>query len=296
MKPEIVSRRSYGIGEWYGRLYCHLDHKEAIEFVGASNVKCPFKSDAICRKQGGVCSLQAYELSDGKSIPVGPLVTTCPNRFAERNEVYKWVAQVVIETSQPILLGEISFLRSVSKQTEDTEEGREDVGRIDNVLLHPELDLLRWCGLEMQAVYFSGSSMHGEFAQVAKHSGLWPPFPVGRRRPDYRSSGPKRLMPQLQIKVPTLRRWGKKMAVVVDEAFFNALAPMTAVSDISNADIVWFVVQFECGKETASLSRGMTCATTLEHAVEGLTAGKPVSLRMFEEQLLHKARGLSPLD
>ena len=29
-------------------------------------------------------------------------------------------------------------------------------------------------------------------------------FPVGRRRPDYRSSGPKRLSPQRDVKVPVL--------------------------------------------------------------------------------------------
>jgi len=70
---------------------------------------------------------------------------------------------------------------------------------------------------------------------------------------------------------------------------------MTAVSDISNCDIIWFVVQYEMDGDRATLQRGMTCATTLEHAVEGLTAGKPVSLRVFEEQLMRRARKGSPL-
>ena len=52
-------------------------------------------------------------------------------------------------------------------------------------------------------------------------------------------------MPQLQIKVPTLRRWGRKMAVVVDRAFFDSVGEMDNVSDISNADIAWFIVRFE---------------------------------------------------
>jgi len=289
-------RQSFGIGEWYGRILARIGHEAARELTAASNVPCPFQHGAVCRKQGGVCSLQCYELTDDVAVPAGPLVTTCPNRFAQGNEVYKWVAQVIMETPTPILLGEINFLRGVVHGEAEEEGSREDVGRIDNVLVHPELDPLRWCALEMQAVYFSGGAMRADFARASNHDGPWPPFPSARRRPDYRSSGPKRLMPQLQIKVPTLRRWGKKMAVVVDQAFFAALAPMTAVSDISNADIVWFVVQYETEGDHAVLSRGMTCATTLEHAVEGLTAGQPVSLRVFEEQLLRKARRLEPLD
>src|SRR5262249_29127554 len=75
----------------------------------------------------------------------------------------------------------------------------------------PNADPLRWCALEIQAVYFSGKSMGREFAAIAQHEGLAIPFPAAHRRPDYRSSGPKRLMPQLQIKVPHCdgggRRW-----------------------------------------------------------------------------------------
>jgi hypothetical protein len=66
-------------------------------------------------------------------------------------------------------------------------------------------------------VYFYGASMTAEFKMLRYHEAAGVPFLAGHR-PDYRSSGPKRLMPQLQIKVPSLRRWGKKMAVVVDEA------------------------------------------------------------------------------
>ena len=96
-------------------------------------------------------------------------------------------------------------------------------------------------------------------------------------------------MPQLQIKVPTLRRWGKKMAVVVDEAFFAALGPMDKVQEVSNCDIAWFVVGFEESKDGARLVRRFEQLTTLERAVEGLTAGKPVSLETFESRLRLKA-------
>jgi hypothetical protein len=51
-------------------------------------------------------------------------------------------------------------------------------------------------------------------------------------------------MPQLLTKVPTLRRWGKKMAVVVDAPFFHSMGTMERVKDVSNSDIVWFLVDF----------------------------------------------------
>jgi hypothetical protein len=41
-----------------------------------------------------------------------------------------------------------------------------------------------------------------------------------------------------------LRRWGKKMAVVIDEGFFRALGKMDEVKHASNCDIAWFVVRY----------------------------------------------------
>jgi len=96
-------------------------------------------------------------------------------------------------------------------------------------------------------------------------------------------------MPQLQIKVPTLRRWGKKMAVVVDRSFFDALGKMEDVSDISNADVAWFVVGYDESSTPIQLTRDFVCFTTLERAVEGLTGGMPVTLVEFERRIMEKA-------
>ncbi len=164
-----------------------------------------------------------------------------------------------------------------------------EVGRIDNVLVNPDMDSIHWCALEMQAVYFSGAKMEGDFALMRNWNGAEPIFPLKHRRPDYRSSGPKRLMPQLQIKVPTLRRWGKKMAVVVDIAFWNSLGEMRRTGHITNADIVWFIVDYE-GPENGRyrLIPHESVFTTLENAVEGLTGGTPVSLEQFETAIRRK--------
>jgi hypothetical protein len=132
--------------------------------------------------------------------------------------------------------------------------------------------------------------MKREFDFIAHQDIERLPFPVGRRRPDYRSSGPKRLMPQLQIKVPTLRRWGKKMAVVIDRSFFDSIGEMGHVDDLSNCDIAWFVVKYEEDSKIAILKRDFVRYTTLEKTVEGLTGGTPVSLREFEKRIKQKLK------
>ena len=101
-------------------------------------------------------------------------------------------------------------------------------------------------------------------------------------------------MPQLQIKVPSLRRWGKKMAVVVDEDFFAALGTMDNVSDISNSDIAWFVVKYKETESGFALNRAFHRFTTMERAVEGLTGGHPVSLGRFEDRLQRRLHRFYP--
>jgi len=158
------------------------------------------------------------------------------------------------------------------------------------VLLKDSKAPLEWCALEVQAVYITGPSIQADFRALRDHRGDGLPFPPAIHRLDYRSSGPKRLMPQLQIKVPTLRRWGKKMAVAVDSGFFGALSPMQAVGDVSNCDIAWFVLDIleEDDSDRAQLVRNTVHLTTLERAVEGLTAGTPVSREEFERRILAK--------
>lgn len=295
----------FGIGEWYGRLFDRLTAAERKELsqraLGGKELQplCPFRRPVpgrtqLCTKKGGVCSLQLYESDDGVEgrLPDdhrGLLRTLCPYRFEEANTVLQWVSEVLLESREPQEIAEVGFLRPEGIGGED--DSTDDVGRIDLVLVHPDLDPLRWCAVEMQAVYFSGKEMKWEYDLARDYPGEGVPFPAKNHRPDYRSSGPKRLMPQLQIKVPTLRRWGKKMAVVVDEAFFSSLGKMDNVSDASNSDIAWFVVKLRRVNGVAKLEPAFHRFTTLERAVEGLTAGLPVSLKQFESTILTKLGG-----
>lgn len=216
----------------------------------------------------------------------GKLRITCPQRFWEANTIFEFVGGTILDDCDPIIVKEVGFLQKVGGGRSG---GRKDeVGRIDSILVDSKSEKLEWCALEIQAVYFSGGNMGQEFEAVSQSSTQSLPFPVAHRHPDYRSSGPKRLMPQLQIKVPTLRRWGKKMAVVVDRSFFDSIGKMDSVDDISSCDIAWFVMKLESTGESYKLLPDFVHYTTLEDAVEGLTGGVPLTLAAFETRIRQK--------
>jgi Restriction endonuclease NotI len=310
-KPLKERKPKFGIGEWYGHSLTALSAAQRLSYAieslkpkgSRAKQPCPFqarKQDAVCTKDGGVCSLRLYaynaEPATGRAegVPVEGVQSgfraTCPYRFHENLDIFAWVGEVILGDSNPTLVGEVGFLEA-GATTDNT--GGDDVGRFDMVLVStltaPNAPM-DWAALEIQAVYFSGNAMGLEFKAFNDPSLDWVIYPAGQRRPDYRSSGPKRLMPQLQIKVPTLRRWGRKMAVVVDRAFFDSIGEMDDVADLSNADVAWFIVKFEEveGQTKTRIVRDDVRYTTLERSVEGLTGGKPVPRSVFEGRINEK--------
>ena len=307
-KAPRKKKTRFSIGEWYGRLFTSLTAKERLEYAEMQDthpdkrkaMPCPFKrstpgQEPTCSKEGGGCSLRLYQEGEGGLAETvegatGELRASCPYRFHEGLDAFLWAGENILEDPKAIMVPEVGFLES-SKTTDS--EGGDDVGRIDMVVVQrgetgPAMPL-HWCALEVQGVYFSGNKMELEFRAIVKAKGALI-FPAATRRPDYRSSGPKRLMPQLQIKVPTLRRWGKKMAVVVDRSFFDSMGAMVRIDDLSLCDIAWFIVRFEevPGKGRAKLVRDEAYYTTLEQAVDGLTGGKPLTKPQFESRIKDK--------
>ena len=315
----------YGRGEWYGELFKLLSPDRRRDLLDISPApQCPFMADVPslapwdnkakapktkCNKAGGVCSLRKFaEVGEEGDIAFGPIVTTCPNRFLEGGTMVQAIAKEILGTDNPRFAKELPFLRKPKSRdaseaiseteaeeedvisSDGTDAGREDVGRIDLVFVHPE-DPGNWCAVELQAVYFSGASMASDNENIRNHTNAnGVPFPGGARRPDFRSSGPKRLMPQLMIKVPSLRRWGKKMVVVIDRPFLDAMDEMETVDHVSNCDIVWVVVGYDetidPGKATLVIDQMIY--TTLDGAIKGLTAGNPTTLPEFEDRLQGK--------
>jgi len=296
-KPKTRTR--YSIGEWHGVGFESLTPAERFQRGKLENetdaihgAVCPFQSDTKCNKKGGVCSLRQYQkIGDGLVFGIGPVITTCPQRFLESGAVFQWVGRTLLQTEDPIVLGEIGFLDRLRPQESpqsDDDDSRDFIGRIDNVLVHPTSEPMDWCALELQAVYFSGKSMSNEFRMLAEGQSETLQFPAKQRRPDWRSSGPKRLLPQLQTKVPTIRTWGKKMAVVIDEAFFASLINLEREPYPSNAEVAWFVVGYDSKPKGWTLVPREVVFTKLEPSVKALTGGVPLSKERFEQQLRFK--------
>jgi Restriction endonuclease NotI len=200
----------YGAAELYGFDLASLIPERVRQFSSANHkeIPCPFKKAEVgkpqppCGKKGGVCSLRQYEQDkDGKVSSSGVPATTCPQRFLESNLIFEWVGEMLLGTKMPVVISELPFL--MGEGATSGEEG-DAVGMIDKVLVNATGDSLKWCALEMQAVYFSGKSMENDFSVMRSWQGPGIPFPKVQRRSDFRSSGPKRLMPQLQIKVPMI--------------------------------------------------------------------------------------------
>ena len=302
-KPKIRTR--YSIGEWYGTGFESLPpterfQKAKIECKASAiiGVPCPFQQNTKCNKKGGVCSLRQYQqVGDGPVTGTGHIITTCPQRFLESDTIFRWVGNTLLQTNDPVVLNEIGFLdrlRTEETPKDEDEDARDFIGRIDSVLVHPSRQPIDWCALELQAVYFSGKSMANEFRMLAEAPSETLQFPAKHRRPDWRSSGPKRLLPQLQTKVPTIRTWGKKMAVIIDEAFFASLVGLDRERHLSNAEIVWFIVGYDARPAGWTLVPRDVVFTKLDASVKSLTGGVPLSKEKFEEQLRMKLGKTAP--
>lgn len=290
-------RNRFGIAEWYGRTFRDLDVADRHEFAeialdrGAEPPRCPFQPHLpVCRKRGGVCSIQSYsEGADGRiGSPAGPPVITCPRRFEEGSMLARWLADIVgFDANRIQVATEVPFLKSTSTG--------KAAGKIDMVVAETSEGAVNWYGLEIQAVYFSGEGMDSEFNALRADSASDPPFPSAIRRPDWRSSSAKRLMPQLQIKGPTLRRWGTKLAVAVDRPFFDSIggSRKNPARSLSEGDVIWLVPELQRGPDGAHrLVRGHWEALTLEDTSAKLLAAKTMRKEDFDRYLKTKLQGL----
>lgn len=287
----------YGISEWYGHRFLGITSKErrtlANIALGNTNPppRCPFQvNNPICRKKGGVCSIQLCEDAGNGRIGdfVGPPVTVCPARFEQDQLLIGWLAEIVgFPEGEVSMAREIPFMESITTQ--------KPAGKIDLVVGRTFDDRLEWYGLEIQAVYFSGPGMASEFENLRDDQNPNLPYPNENRRPDWRSSSAKRLMPQLQVKVPTLRRWGSKMAVAVDEPFFENIggASQQFSQDLGDGDIIWLVPALHLDDVgNYMLERGHWEVLTLEASHEKLLAASTIQRAEFETNLRNK---LTPL-
>ena len=288
----------YGIAEWYGNDLLSIAPEERRTLATAAlgehseTPVCPFQqNDRRCHKRGGVCSLRLYE-DDGKGsvqLTEATPLALCPSRFEQDNLLLKWLGEIVgFPENQISVAREIPFMESL--------QDNKPAGKIDLIVARDSNDRLEWFGLEIQAVYFSGRGMSSEFEVLRENNSVLPPYPNEVRRPDWRSSSAKRLMPQLEVKVPTLRRWGSKMAVAVDRPFFDSIGGPSAnySQDLGDGDIIWMVPTIssdEAGQ--LMLMRDHWEVLTLEESRNKLLAARTVQRNEFENSLRNR---LIPLE
>ena len=98
-------------------------------------------------------------------------------------------------------------------------------------------------------------------------------------------------MPQLQVKVPTLRRWATKLAVAVDVPFFEAIGgPSNCPSkDLNDGDIIWLVPRVSDAYQLEAVHWEVL---SLEDSSKKLLAAEPVKRAEFEAVLRAKLRPL----
>ncbi len=207
---------------------------------------CPFRN-AKCTKNSstdplGICTLERDDR----------LATVCPIRFQQNQQIFRDVGRLAFGPQQQILVTpELSILRVEHRLPDGTKRSKR-VGKIDFLIsrLDDAGEPVDFAALEVQAVYFSGHSLKPAFKEFVR-SGQLPP--ESARRPDWRSSAQKRLMPQLALKVPVFRRWGKRFFIAVDSHFFNSLPTMKRETTIENSEISWLVYPFNKQGETFTI-------------------------------------------
>lgn len=191
---------------------------------------CPFRGTQ-CTKVSKTDPLGICSFSDGHSAAV-----VCPVRFLEQNRIFRdagWLA-----FGNGVKIAAFPEVRILKIEGENGENDRK-IGKVDFLLGQiVDGEVIDFAALEVQAVYISGTSVRPNFDEFLATQGPSNSYAPVDRRPDFRSSAQKRLVPQLQLKVPVFRRWGKKFFVVVDSQFFSALPGFPRTSS-SNSELTW---------------------------------------------------------
>lgn len=206
------------------------DHTEAA-WTDRNERRCRFR-DGPCNKSSKTDPIGICSVSDGEAA-----ASLCPVRFLEGGRIFRDAARLAFGPSSSFaIFPEIRIL-----QVPDPKKSGKlkKIGKVDFVLGRIENgSVTDFCAVEVQAAYFSGTETRSALKHfIANQSfGILDTF----RRPDFRSSAQKRLIPQLQLKVPVFRRWGKKFFVVVDSQFFRSL-PEFRTTTPANSELTWLV-------------------------------------------------------
>jgi hypothetical protein len=258
------------ISEIFGRGV--LDVSPEAKSIRAAK-QCPFRG-AKCHKSSKVDPIGICSLSDGKEA-----AAICPVRFLEGDRIFRDAAQIAFGPHCEIgIFPEVRILRILA----DGKTGTKKIGKVDFLIGKIEHGkVMDFAAIEVQASYFSGTKIVPAMKHFLTHDKL--DVAISDRRPDFRSSAQKRLMPQLQLKVPVFRRWGKKFFVVVDTKFFQSL-PTFKTTSPSNSEIVWLNYPISLTGNNYTMKDPNIAGTHWDDVITALREGvAPETHEIFEE-------------
>ena len=240
---------------------------------------CPFREND-CAKGNKTDPLGICSLTEGRLATV-----VCPVRFLEDGVMFRDAAKIAFGKGiNCVAVPEVRVLEVLR------DGKRKKIGKVDFLLTHiSEGKAVDFAALEVQAVYISGATIRPSFNHYVRTGEL---LVDGKRRPDFRSSAQKRLMPQLALKVPIFRRWGKRFFVATDSTFFSELPQMKPQS-AGNSEVTWLSYDFERQREGGYRMQSPNVVHTLWDDVEtALREGKAPEKSELLKQLTESARKL----
>lgn len=226
--------------------------------------RCQYRAGP-CTKSSKTDPIGICSVSDGLEA-----AALCPVRFMEKGHIFRDAARIAFgELASFAIFPEIRIL-----QVPDTKKPGQlkKIGKVDFVLGKIEAGLVTdFCAVEVQAAYFSGTETRTALKHFIAERGFGTLDVF--RRPDFRSSAQKRLIPQLQLKVPVFRRWGKKFFVVVDSQFFRSL-PEFRTTSAPNSELTWLVYSIARTGEAYSMQKARPIFTEWADVETSLREGR----------------------
>jgi Restriction endonuclease NotI len=238
------TRDKWGPSEWFGVSVFDVDDPTRLSIANdakkpfkLANRECPFQTALtgkrkVCSKAGGICSMQQYTASaaTGHITPTGIQVAICPHRIISKQVLNDIVPRVIGAGVQAVLVKEVPYSVSLVKSRSSGKPAA--AGRIDWLLVD-KTNPANFFAVETQSVYMSGKSQDNLFNSFIQSGGAIV-MPPDHRQPDYKSSVPKRLAPQLASKAKHLSATSRKTVVIVDEFVYQNIHKLREV-DVPDA-------------------------------------------------------------
>ena len=224
---------------------------------------CRFRGDQ-CTKVRKLNPLGVCSLSRDSTATV-----VCPVRFIENGQVFRDAGALAFGSGAKIVVFPEYKLLSIPGEDERTKK----IGKVD-FLLGKIIDgnLVDFAALELQAVYSSGGGVQQAFDHYTATNNAGVDGDLGV---DFRSSAQKRLVPQLRLKVPIFRRWGKRFFVAIDTSFFAAL-PSFGTTTAGNSEVTWLAYPLATSQNAPmSLGRPDVHFTEWSKVEQALEEGSP---------------------